>query len=263
MRAMTGATAVAIPRRTSGLVQRWTKPLAAGLTIAIVAAALLELAANLSYVLPPGDSFLGMDYLFYGEVAKRWLETGAYYLPHQLSGPYTATLMVDNLYPPIALLLFLPFVVLPWILWWLIPIAVVGSFIAWTRPSPIAWPLLALVLIWPRTQTAFLFGNTDLWMAAAVAGGLRWGWPAALLAIKPTFLLFAAVGIRRRSFWIALGGLAIVSIPMAALWLDYVQAMRNVTITADYSVGSLPLVLAPLIAWFLRSRPREAAAVGG
>ena len=71
------------------------------------------------------------------------------------------------------------------------------------------------------------------------------------------------IGIRRRSFWIALGGLAIVSIPMAALWLDYLQAMRNVTISADYSVGSLPLILAPLIAWFLRSRPREATAVVG
>ena len=58
-------------------------------------------------------------------------------------------------------------------------------------------------------------------------------------------------------------GLAIVSIPMAVLWLDYVQAMRNLTIPADYSVGSLPLILGPLIAWFLRSRPREAAAVGG
>ena len=251
---MTGASLVAVPRRQSGLGRRWTRPLAAGLSFAVTAIAVLELAANLSHVLPPGDSFLGMDYVFYRDVAARWLETGAYYLPHQLSGPYTATLMVDNLYPPPALLLFLPFLVLPWILWWAIPIAVVAWFIAWERPNPIVWPLLALVLIWPRTQTAFLFGNTDLWMAAAVAGGLRWGWPAALLAIKPTFLVFAVVGIRRREFWVALGVLALVSIPMAALWVDYVQAMRNITIPADYSVGSLPLVLAPVIAWLARSK---------
>jgi hypothetical protein len=245
---------VAIPRQESCLGRRWKKPLAAGLSFALVGIAVVELAANLSYVLPPGDSYLGMDFFFYRDIAARWVETGAYYLPHQLAGPYPATLMVVNLYPPAALLLFVPFLVLPAILWWLIPIAVVIAFLAWCRPAPIAWPLLALVLIWPRTQTAFLFGNTDLWMAAAVAGGLRWGWPAALLVLKPTFLVFAVVGLRRREFWIALAALAAVSIPMAALWVDYVQAMRNVTIDADYSLGSLPLLLAPLIAWLLRSR---------
>jgi hypothetical protein len=30
--------------------------------------------------------------------------------------------------------------------------------------------------------------------------------------------------------------------------------MRNVTIDADYSLGSLPLVLAPVVAWLLRAR---------
>ena len=260
---MTGASLIAIPRRESGLGRRWMKPLATGLSIAVLGIAVLELVANLSHVLPPGDSFLGMDFLFYRDVAARWLETGAYYLPHQLSGPYTATLMVDNLYPPPALLLFLPFLVLPAILWWVIPIAVLVWFITWCRPAPIAWPLLALVLIWPRTQTAFLFGNTDLWMAGAVAGGLRWGWPAALLALKPTLLVFGVVAIRRREFWLGLGGLALVSIPMAALWVDYVQAMRNITIPADYSLGSLPLVLAPVIAWVARSRPAEDASPAG
>ena len=251
---MAGATIIAANSRDRGPAQRWAKPVAAGLTVAILGFALLELAVNLSYVLPPGASFLGMDFFFYRDVATRWLETGAYYLPHQLSGPYNVTLMVDNLYPPPALFLFLPFLVLPAVLWWLIPISVLGAFIAWCRPGPIALPLLALVLVWPRTQTAFLFGNTDLWMAAAVAGGLRWGWPAALLVIKPTFLPLALVGARRREFWIALAAVAAASIPMAALWLDYGQAMRNLTIGADYSLGSLPLVLAPIVAWLLRSR---------
>ena len=250
---MSWATMLAEPREHAW-VQRWARPLAAGLTVAVTVVALLELAANLWYVLPPGDSFLGMDYAFYRDVAHRWVETGAYYLPHQLSGPYTATLMVDNLYPPIALLLFVPFLVLPTVLWWLIPFAVLTWFIVWARPSPVAWPLLALVLIWPRTQTAVLFGNTDLWIAAAVAGGIRWGWPAVLVVIKPTFLILAAVGVRRRSFWLAAGTLAVASIPMAALWLDYVVAMRNMTISADYSVGSIPLVVAPLVAWALRTR---------
>ena len=236
------------------MTTRWAKPVCAGLALVFFVIAAAEFAVALSYVLPPGDSFLGMDLSFYREIAARWLETGVFYLPHQLSGPYTATLMVDTLYPPPALLLFVPFLVLPAILWWLVPVAVLGAFLAWCRPGPLAWPLLALVLVSPRTQTAFLFGNTDLWMAAAVAGGFRWSWPAALLVIKPTFLPFALVGVRRREFWIAVGAVAIVSIPMAALWLDYLQAMRNVTIDADYSVGSLPLILAPVVAWLLRPR---------
>jgi len=254
---MAGATMIAASGRDRGLARRWAKPIAAGLTVAILGVALLELAANLFHVLPPGDSFLGMDFVFYRDVAARWLETGAFYLPHQLSGPYTATLMVDNLYPPPALLLFAPFLVLPALLWWIIPIMVLGVFLAWCRPGPIAWPLLALVLVAQRTQTAFLFGNTDLWMAAAVAGGIRWGWPGALLVIKPTFIPLALVGVRRGEFWKALAALAVVSIPMAALWLDYVQVLRNVTIDADYSVGSLPLVLAPVVASLLRTRPGE------
>ena len=257
MSTMAGATSIATTRRDRGLAERWAKPLAAGLTVAIVLVALLELAASLSYVLPPGGSSLGMDFFFYMDLAGRWLETGAYYMPHQLSGPYTATLMVDNLYPPSALFLFVPFVFLPAILWWLVPVGVLAAFLAWCRPGPIAWPLLALVLVWPRTQTAFLFGNTDLWMAAAVAGGIRWGWPAALLVIKPTFLPLGLVSVRRREFWIALAAVGVVSIPMAALWVDYVQALRNMTIDADYSVGSLPLVLAPVIAWLLRTRSDE------
>ena len=101
------------------------------------------------------------------------------------------------------------------------------AFLVWCRPGPIAWPCSRSSCVAQRTQTAFLFGNTDLWMAAAVAGGIRWGWPAALLVIKPTFLVLAIVGVRRREFWIALAVSAIVSIPMAALWVDYVQAMRN------------------------------------
>lgn len=254
---MSGASMYAATTRGSGFAGRWIKPVCAGLAVVIAVVAAMEFVVNVSYVLPPGNSTIGMDFAFYRDIAQRWLETGAYYLPHQLAGPYTATLMVDNLYPPTALLLFAPFLILPAVLWWLIPIAVFGVFLAWCRPGPLAWPLLALVLVAQRTQTAFIFGNTDLWIAAAVAGGIRWGWPAALLVIKPTFLPLALVGVRRREFWIAMAAVAFVSIPMAALWLDYVQALRNVTIDAGYSVGSLPLVLAPVVAWLLRARYGE------
>ena len=45
---------------------------------------------------------------------------------HQLAGPYDVTLMTDVLYPPSALLLFVPFSILPIVLWWVVPIAITG-----------------------------------------------------------------------------------------------------------------------------------------
>jgi hypothetical protein len=228
-----------------------------GITIAILIVASVELAVASSYVLPPGGSSIGMDYAFYRDLGQRWVDTGQFYLPRQLEGPYEATLMVDNLYPPSALFLFAPLLVVPAVLWWAVPMAVLGWVIAALRPRPMALPLLALILVWPRTQTALLFGNTDLWIAAAVGAGLVWGWPLVMLAIKPTFLIFCVIGVRRRPFWIAAAVFAAASIPMAALWLDYGTAIRNMSIDPDYSVGSLPLVLSAVIAWLFRRRDRD------
>ena len=42
----------------------------------------------------------GQDFWFYRACGARWLESGAFYLPHQLEGPYELALMTDVLYPP-------------------------------------------------------------------------------------------------------------------------------------------------------------------
>ena len=249
---MSGASVFATTTRGSGFAGRWAKPVCAGLAFAIAVVAAMELIANLSYVLPPGDSSLGMDFLFYRELAARWLETGLLPAP-PAERPLHGN--ADGRQPvPAAGSAPVPSV----------PGSARHPVVAHSRCRPGRVPRLVsprTARVAPprpcprgtRTQTAFLFGNTDLWMAAAVAGGIRWGWPAALLVIKPTFLPFAIVGVRRREFWIALAVVAIVSIPMAALWLDYVQAIRNMTIDADYSVGSLPSCL-PVVAWLLDAR---------
>jgi hypothetical protein len=36
------------------------------------------------------------------------------------------------------------------------------------------WPILALILLFPKTPNQILYGNTDMWVAAAIAGGVRW-----------------------------------------------------------------------------------------
>jgi hypothetical protein len=195
---------------------------------------------------------IGIDYQFYRDVGARWLADGTYYLPHQLAGPYEVTLMVDVLYPPAALPLFVPFVWLPAILWWAIPLGILG-YVVWSyRPGP--WALLAILCLvaWPRTIGAVMFGNTDMWVAAGVAGGLRWGWPIALVALKPVFAPFLLIGIRDWRAW-ALGlGLLVVSLPMMG---DYLTAMLNVqTSPIAYSIGSLPFALIPLVAWHASER---------
>jgi hypothetical protein len=196
---------------------------------------------------------LGGDYVFFRAIASRWLETGALYLPHQLTGPYNVELQVDNLYPPHALLLFVPFTVLPAILWWVIPLVVTGYVLVWLRPSIWAWPILALLVIWPKTLVSLVWGNTDMWVMAAIAGGIRWGWPALFVTVKPVFALFALVGVRRRSWWfggVALGALSLLMLP---LWFDYVSAIRNMWLPADYSIRSLPILFIPIVAWLARA----------
>lgn len=201
---------------------------------------------------------LGMDQRYYADVGARWLADGTFYLPHQLSGPYHVTLLTapgtgDTLYPPNALLLFVPFAVLPAVLWWAIPIAVTGYALYRLRPESWAWVVMLVLLAWPRAIGAYLFGNTDIWMVAAIAAGAVWGWPALAVTLKPTLAPFALLGVRRRSWWLCAAlGVGFVALTWP-LWMDYLTAMRNVRgLGLEYSLGSLPLMLIPVVAWVAR-----------
>ncbi len=99
--------------------------------------------------------------------------------------------------------------------------------------------------------------TTDIWALAGICAGLRYGWPAVLVLLKPTFVPFAIIGINRRRWWIAAAFLGLVPLPVLPLWFDYVTAARNMTINPDYSLGSLPLLLVGVTAW-LGSRNPEA-----
>jgi hypothetical protein len=131
-----------------------------------------------------------------------------------------------------------------------VPLALLGYVIGWWRPAPWTWPILAAVLVWPATSAIVIVGGTTMWAAALTAGGLRWGWPSALILLKPSFLPLAAIGIRRRSWWITVGVLGLVSLAMLPLWGEYLTALGNATdVKPWYSLGDLPLVLAPLVAY--------------
>jgi hypothetical protein len=192
----------------------------------------------------------GTDFRFFVGVGQRFLEDGSYYLPRQLTGETYALLpATDVMYPPTALLLFVPTAILGAAFWWGVPVVVTLYVLWWLRPSALAVCAMLVLLAWPRAMGAYLFGSTDIWMAAFVAGGIRWGWPTVLLVLKPTLLPLALLGLRRRSWWIVAGLLAAVSLPMLPLWLDYLTAARNLQIDPTYSLGSLPLLMVPVVGW--------------
>ena len=189
---------------------------------ALIAAALLGLLATEALVFAQvidnssPKQWLWMDYYFYRDLGARWLADGQWYLPHQLEGEFVFQQMVDNLYPPLALLLFVPTALLPPVLWWAVPIGLLAYALYRWRPSPWAWAAIAILMIWPRSIGAFLYGNSDIWVMTAVTGGLLVGWPLVLILLKPSFAPLLLLRARDRSLWIAAGVLAIISLANAA-----------------------------------------------
>ena len=179
-----------------------TRRIAVVMTAVLLALAIAEAIVLYSFIDAPGGWSFGMDYYFYRDLGDQWLADGSFYRPHQLTGPYDVALMTDVLYPPIALVIFVPLAVLPALVWWFVPLAVLA--VAWWRwmPVPWTWPIALLLLMWPRSMATFYYGNADMWVLAGVAGGLLGGWPAVLVLLKPTLAPLALVGMRHRSWWL-------------------------------------------------------------
>lgn len=195
---------------------------------------------------------IGTDHAFYREVGQRWLDSGVYYLPHQLSGPYVVRADVDVLYPPLGLLLFVPLIWMPFPLWWIVPAAVVGYVLWRLRPALWTWPIIALLFAWPRSVSNLIYGNSDMWVATLIAAGMLFAWPAVLIVLKPSVIPFALIGIRRRSWWIAAGVLVLLSLPMLGLWRDFLVAIGNSDAEWYYSLDDIPPLFIPVMAWLGR-----------
>jgi hypothetical protein len=229
------------------------------LFILLVTGSLLALATiwtiQLWGIISSHPSGPGVDLHQYQGHVDRWLATGQFYLPRQLAGP-TAVMDGDPLYPPIALYLLLPFRWLPEILWWAPPLAILGYALLRFRPRMWTWPLLAAIVAYPRTEAMIFYGNPGMWIDAAIAAGLLWAWPAAFVLIKPSLGPFALIGIRHRSWWIAVGLIVLAAIPFGSLWVDYLTVLQNSRVPLTYSVLDLPLALGPVIAWLGRRDPR-------
>ena len=202
------------------------------------------------YIAQPDHRLVAVDFVLYRDAATRWLSGGPFYLPHQLAGPYEVT-AGDILYPPYDLPLFVAFTILPAWLWWLLPIGGTTAVIMWHRPRVEAWPLLALCLWFPATSVKILSGNPVLWAVFAVALGTVWRWPGAFALVKPSLFPFALLGSWRRSWWVALIAICVVSLAFAPMWPDFVRVLRNARQDGGllYSIQEAPMMAMPIVAW--------------
>lgn len=213
----------------------------------------------------------GFDLETYLGATRRFLGGGGFYPDYQLAGPYTIGTR-EILYPPIALVLLIPFTVLPALLWWVIPLGITGWVIAWHHPS--RWGVaLMLALLVPPAPLDFHFsdalklivtGNPGMWAMAAIAAGTRWAWPGALVLFKPSLLPFAAIGIRTRAWWSTLGvmvGVSVVLLPLMGQYVTVLMNARGPRAGLFYSITDLPLMLIPVVAWLTRRRSAAGSAL--
>ncbi len=166
------------------------------------------------------------DWLTMRDPARVWLAGGNFYPAYELDGPFIVG-PVSVLYPPPMLILLVPFTFLPDIVWWLVPMAILGAVYLYWKPSLLGWTLVLVCLANEKTFIIYLWGNSAMWFAAFVALGTIYHWPSVLVFIKPTLAPFALVGIRHRSWSIALLALVAVSIAFLPMWPDYLRVFEN------------------------------------
>jgi hypothetical protein len=241
--------------RSSHVAQRWISLIGSAVILALPARELIAVAQG-----APMDSPIGGDFTVYRDAAVRWLAGGGFYQPWQLTGHYAIWSGASPiLYPPILLILLVPFTVLPAILWWAIPAAIVGWSIWKLQPAPWSWPLMAICLAWPPTLDFVAHGNPDIWALAFLSVGCVTAGPAVFDLLKPMLGLFALKGVRSRRWWLALGAFAILSLPFGLMWLDWVRAVLNSDGSLTYGLQEWPILALPLLAWLGSRLPAGAA----
>jgi hypothetical protein len=187
------------------------------------------------------------------DTTRRWWAGGDFYQPFTV------------FYPPIALILFVPMSYLPAATWWAIPVGAI-AYVVW-RQCRSDWQRVALLAaLADFALVPLASGNGSLWVAAAIVAGNRWGWPAALIVLKPNLAPWALIGIRRRSFWLILAGLAAISILMLPMWFEWLRALLGWYSSPAWSHGTpgfasrgedyLAGLLSPMFAllWFATRR---------
>ena len=215
-----------------------------------IAGEIVEIATNLNRLAFPLDG----DRVLYANAARDWLAGRGFYESYQLAGPYVIR-SGDILYPPPMLLVFAPLASLPEaigaFLYYAIPLGITAAVVIWLRPTIVGWPAILFCLWWPTTIVVIAGGNPGIWLMAFMALGCAWRPLSVLILLKPTLAPFAFFGANRRSWWVALAVLGLISMAFLPLWLDFFRASVNARGGGGifYSIGQAPMLLLPLAAW--------------
>lgn len=195
----------------------------------------------------------GEDLAVYRYHTDNWLSGRGYYPAYQLAGPFPHNNW-NSAYPPPYALFMIPWLVLPAYLWWIIPLGIVAFTVVRWRSAPWSWPLIALCVVAPRTLGLIIWGNSTMWVVAAVAATLYWRIPVTpLILTKPVLAPFAFVGVRDRRWWFLTIAGCIVALVMLPMWPDYIVTVRNgMGIDWTHSLFDTAFVLIPVIAWRAR-----------
>ena len=237
-----------VMQTTSGATPRPVWRIARAAWLIVGGLAVFLIASELLFYLSYGGR--GGDWAIYREAASRWLDGGSYFLPRQLIGTHPL-IPGDVLYPPAALVLFVPFTLLPPSFWWLAQGIVIGASLIRLRPRWWAWPAMAILAASPVTVTYAISGNPLLAMVAVLFAWAAWGSPASLVLLKPSLLPFALPGVHTRAWWAGLAAMAVVSLAMLPLMLDWVRVITTTQGTGGllYGLPEWPTMAIPLVAW--------------
>ncbi len=224
---------------------------AAVVTALLLIVASVEWAIVLSSALGHAGT-VGLDYGIYRDRTRSWIAGDGFYLPRQLHGPYDVQ-PGDALYPPVVLVLLVPFTVMPAPLWWVLPVALLATGLWRCRPAWWAWPLIAAAAAYPRTIQAVLFGNPSIWAFALVAAGAAWGVLGPFVVLKPTLAPFALVGLRcPRAMLRGVAVVLLLGALFAPMWPDYSHVLLDARAGAGYglayTLGEWPTALALAVA---------------
>ena len=219
------------------------------LAFAIVASAAVVFVLEIIGEVVLGSGRVAIDYRTYIPAAQSWLDGDGFYRSWQLAGPYQ---LVNPavMYPPTALVLFVPAVFLPPLGWWLVPAALTVIGLWGARPPTWRWPFIAICLLYPNTLWLVLSGNPDIWAVAFLALATRWPASSAWIVLKPTLAPLAVLGMRTRRWWLFVAALTIVSAALVLMWRDYVVVLMNARgdrATFLWVVYETPLLAIPLL----------------
>ena len=123
--------------------------------------------------------------------------------------------------------------------------------IAYHRPLPIALAAIALCLWFPATSPKLFNGNPVMWAMLATALGTRWAAAAPWALIKPSLFPFALVHVNRRSWWISMAGIVLLTLLMWPLMVEWMTAVSNGVSPGGlvYSAQEVPMMAIPILAW--------------